>query len=283
MHKCPVTIVTVTYNAEDLVEETILSIINQSHNNIEYIIIDGGSTDGTVDIIKKYEDKIDYWVSEADEGIYYAMNKAIEKASGKYINFMNAGDTFADEDIVKYLMSQNVNNADMIYGNFRIEDSPNVKKALNKSEWLNHMPFCHQTLFARTSIMKDELFDTSFQLAADHNFIIKMYQQDKIFFHVDKLIAIFAPGGFASSNKLLMNIESIKVLFDNNIEFPLIDQSSWYINLQKQSPLYQEKVEWIKTLRVAVKELSSTKFLWHPIKKFKQYKELMSIFHGSKS
>ncbi len=83
---------TVTYNAEELLEETILSVINQSYKNIEYIIIDGASTDGTIDIIKKYEEKIDYWMSEPDEGIYFAMNKAIEKATGKWINFMNAGD-----------------------------------------------------------------------------------------------------------------------------------------------------------------------------------------------
>ena len=82
-----VTIVTITYNAEAVLEETILSIINQSYDNIEYIIIDGGSTDGTVDIIKKYSDKISYWISEPDDGIYFAMNKAIEQASGQWINF----------------------------------------------------------------------------------------------------------------------------------------------------------------------------------------------------
>jgi len=78
-----VTIVTVTYNAEALLEETILSIINQNYNNIEYIIIDGASTDGTVNIIKKYQEKIDYWSSDPDDGIYFAMNKGIKRASGE--------------------------------------------------------------------------------------------------------------------------------------------------------------------------------------------------------
>ena len=89
-----ITIITVAYNAVKDIENTILSVLNQTYPNIEYIIIDGGSTDGTLDIIKKYEDKISYWVSEPDKGIYDAMNKGTLKATGVWLNFMNAGDTF---------------------------------------------------------------------------------------------------------------------------------------------------------------------------------------------
>jgi glycosyltransferase involved in cell wall biosynthesis len=91
-----ITIITVVYNGEKHLEQTIKSVINQNYKNIEYIIIDGVSTDGTLDIIKKYEEYIDYWVSEPDEGIYDAMNKGIGLANGEFINFMNADDWFVD-------------------------------------------------------------------------------------------------------------------------------------------------------------------------------------------
>ena len=89
-----ISIITVSFNAVKVIEETIVSVINQTYTNVEYIIIDGGSTDGTVDIIKEYADKISYWVSESDKGIYDAMNKGGIKALGDFLYFLNAGDSF---------------------------------------------------------------------------------------------------------------------------------------------------------------------------------------------
>ena len=123
-----VSIVTVVYNGEVFLEKTIQSVINQSYSNIEYIIIDGGSTDETVDIIKKYEDRIDYWVSEIDSGIYDAMNKGIDLASGDWINFMNAGDSFVGCNVLlnlNYFLSDI--NYDIIYGDVNIIDTNNSK------------------------------------------------------------------------------------------------------------------------------------------------------------
>jgi glycosyltransferase involved in cell wall biosynthesis len=93
-----ITVATVSYNSVSTIEKTILSVINQTYSNIEYILIDGGSDDGTIDIIKKYQKKIAYWISERDTGVYDAMNKAIKVASGEWINFMNSGDCFCDKN-----------------------------------------------------------------------------------------------------------------------------------------------------------------------------------------
>ena len=99
-----ITVVTVVYNDVKHIEDTILSVVNQTYPNIEYIIIDGGSTDGTVDIIKKYADHIAYWVSEPDKGIYDAMNKGLKKATGEWVNFMNSGDCFAQSKTLLLFM-----------------------------------------------------------------------------------------------------------------------------------------------------------------------------------
>lgn len=110
-----ISVITVSYNAVLTIEQTILSVINQTYLNIEYIIIDGGSTDGTVNVIKKYADKIAYWVSESDKGIYDAMNKGIAYSHGEYCNFINAGDKFCSSSILKQVMDFN-HVADIIVG-----------------------------------------------------------------------------------------------------------------------------------------------------------------------
>lgn len=93
-----VTVITVVYNGVAYVEETIKSVLSQSYPNVEYIIVDGGSTDGTLDVIKKYDHAIDYWISEADGGIYDAMNKGVKLSTGSWLNFLNVGDTFNGVD-----------------------------------------------------------------------------------------------------------------------------------------------------------------------------------------
>ena len=108
-------IITINYNNCDGLEKTIQSVINQSYQNFEFIIIDGGSTDSSVEVIKKYSNKIDYWISEPDKGIYHAMNKGIIQAHGEYLNFMNSGDLFYDNDVLKDI-SIKIDLKDIIIG-----------------------------------------------------------------------------------------------------------------------------------------------------------------------
>ena len=118
-------IITITYNAVRLVEQTLLNVLSQSYPNIEYIVIDGGSTDGTVDIIRRYESGLAYWVSEPDKGIYDAMNKGLQKATGDYVWFINAGDTLCSSDTVQSIVSKLQKRKvlpDIIYGETNIVD-----------------------------------------------------------------------------------------------------------------------------------------------------------------
>jgi len=114
-----ITVVTVVRNGGATLEETILSVVNQTYRNVEYIVVDGASTDGTLDIIRKYEDRIDYWVSESDKGIYDAMNKGIDLATGEWLNFMNSGDKFVSGDVIMNIFSTNISTRiGFIYSDF---------------------------------------------------------------------------------------------------------------------------------------------------------------------
>lgn len=223
-----VTVVTVTYNAADILEETIRSVTEQSWESIEYIIIDGGSSDGTVDIIKKHEDHIDYWVSEADEGIYFAMNKAIEKATGEWINFMNAGDIFSGNETVEHVMRHKSENADLVYGNCEI--GSRIKKPHEGSEYTNTTSLCHQALFVRTALMKETPFDTKYRISADHDFILKMFRRKYIFHYLDMAIAKYLLEGVSDTQILRLRIEGLAVLLANDIPDDEIVQSPWYLN-----------------------------------------------------
>lgn len=167
-----ISVVTVCYNAAETIEGTMLSVINQTYKNIEYIIIDGGSTDGTVDIIRKYADRIAYWVSEPDKGIYDAMNKGIKVATGEWINFMNAGDRYAANDTLLKCLPYFQEKKDIISGIAFLdklkwyapkESDLSVTFFLKKS--LNH-----QATFIKRDLFKDRLYDTDLKIASDSIF-----------------------------------------------------------------------------------------------------------------
>ena len=111
-----ISVITVCYNVASTIEKTMLSVLNQTYKNLEYIIIDGNSTDGTVDIIKKYAERLTFWISEPDKGIYDAMNKGIVKATGKFLIFMNAGDQFLNEKVLSKCLPYFLQEIDVISG-----------------------------------------------------------------------------------------------------------------------------------------------------------------------
>jgi|SaaInl8_200m_RNA_FD_contig_111_262007_length_14866_multi_10_in_0_out_0_12 glycosyltransferase involved in cell wall biosynthesis len=194
-----ISIITVVYNGEKYLEETILSVINQTYDNVEYIIIDGGSTDGTIDIIKKYNDKIDYWVSEKDDGIYDGMNKGIKLCMGDIIGLINADDWYEKDTISlvieKYLEN---NDYDIFHGNINYIDK-SQKKYKPKFTYTNMlykgMSLYHPTCFVKKSLYNDELFDSNYKLVADYKFIFSMMLKEKNFYYIDKVLANMRAGG----------------------------------------------------------------------------------------
>lgn len=210
-----VSIVTVVYNGDKFLEQTILSVLNQTYKNIEYIIIDGGSTDKTVEIIKKYEDRLAYWISEKDRGIYDAMNKGVLKATGELVGIINSDDFYSETTSIENVVDtyQNNNTPDILYGNIKFfNPETNQTKViypsvltLNKDMTLNH-PSC----FLRADLYKSKLFDINFKICADYDLILFFYKNGKNLLYVDKIITTMRIGG-ASDNFKLSTKEVFKV------------------------------------------------------------------------
>jgi glycosyltransferase involved in cell wall biosynthesis len=205
-HRFPlVTIITVVFNNLAFIEETIQSVLNQTYQNIEYIIIDGGSTDGTLNIIKKYENFVDIFVSEKDKGIYDAMNKGIKLAKGKWINFMNSGDTFYSKDTLSSIPFTNFQNSSMIYGKIKLfSKSRKYIKILNpficnkfNLLLLGSGVVCHQAVFYNT--------DIKFRFPDKYKILGDLYSYFEYIKHgpanrLDIIICNYYLGGYSETN-----------------------------------------------------------------------------------
>lgn len=207
-----ITIITVCLNDKLNLEKTLLSFLDQKNNNFEHHVIDGGSTDGTIDLIKRYKNNISSWVSEPDKGIYDAMNKGLERANGEWIHFMNTGDVFINEDILKEIFSRDLSGVDVIYGdsianyiNFMV-----YKKAGNPDDLWKGMNIRHQAMFVRTSLMKEK-FNLDYSLGADYDSLFKMYKQKKNFLYIPKPFVFFDPYGISNTKILQVTREHHRI------------------------------------------------------------------------
>ena len=182
-----ITVVTVVFNGEKFLDETIQSILNQTYDNLEYIIIDGGSTDGTLDIIQKYDHAIDYWVSERDNGIYDAMNRGIRLSLGDIIGLVNADDFLylhAAETVARKFIESPplalvygsidlINESGEIFGKTFSTAEEEIEKRKFKE-----IPFPHLSCFlAQYVYQKVGLFDMSFRLSADYDFLLRVIEK----------------------------------------------------------------------------------------------------------
>ena len=209
-----ITVVTVCYNSGEHIEKTLDSVISQTYENKEYIVIDGASSDNTLQIIENYSDSIDIMVSEPDNGIYYAMNKAVEKASGEWIIFMNAGDVFAGHNVVEQISTILNKDADVIYGDiFVLKDGQLVlKESAQEILDFHRMPFCHQAVFTRTSLLKTFPFDEKYHLSADFKFYKQLKQYNFIFKKISIPITIYDKTGLSNSQRSKGLAENIAII-----------------------------------------------------------------------
>jgi len=202
-----ISIITVVFNNVENIEKTIKSVFNQTYKNIEYIVIDGGSTDGTIDIIKKYKKNIDYWISEPDKGIYDAMNKGAKKATGDYLYFLNSGDYFYDFDVLYNLSENFLENSDLVVGSVikLYEDYKTLSKAQIHKLSLGVMP-PHQGSFIKRKVFEElDGYNIKYKSSGDFDFFCKFYKSNYSYKLLKDKIAYMPSGGYSSQKNISAN------------------------------------------------------------------------------
>jgi len=226
-----ISIITVVFNGEKYLEETMQSVINQSYDNVEYIIIDGGSTDRTLDIIKKYEDRIDYWVSEKDSGMYDGLNKGFSCAQGELINFCNADDLFFSSKAINQIVSYyNIEHFDCCYGSTEyIDNKNNILYRRYPLTFIHRyivtlgMPFAQPTFFWRKQLMlKIGNFNLAYRVASDYDLVGRLLLGAKNIYRIDHCIIKFRKHGQSFGDKntdvALREFLEIKKSFENQLK-----------------------------------------------------------------
>lgn len=218
-----ITVVTICYNAENCIKETIRSVLDQSFKDFEYLIIDGKSKDNTVSIIKEFDDKRIVLVSEKDKGIYDAMNKGIRLSSGEYIIFMNSGDAFADSKVLEDISSEL--KADVVFGNALIKKQEGtVREKYSDKKFRLFIMFLsgyminHQTIFTKTELLKKYMFDLSYKICADRALYAKLLKNKSSFKRIDRDIVKYdGIEGISSKRENLKNmiLENDRVIKEN--------------------------------------------------------------------
>lgn len=234
-------VVTVTYNAAKLIRETLESVIHQTYPNIEYILIDGGSIDGTQDIIREYRRHVSHFTSGPDQGTYDAMNKAIDIASGEWIHFLNAGDYYAGRTTLSDIFGSPVAaDIDFIYGDYIWKgDRREVKVPARPLELMwQRISFSHQSLFARTALMKRKKFDLRYKIVSDYNFYFSCYMEGARFLQVQFPVSVFRSGGISDVNFLERTRERWAVVTSYNNSLKVHLYYLWLIAMHCKDRLF---------------------------------------------
>lgn len=210
-------VITVVYNNARDIERTIRSVVGQTYPHIEYLVVDGGSTDGTVAVIKQYSERISHWVSEPDKGIYDAMNKGLAMATGDYVLFMNSGDEIYAPDTVARIFATEP-GADIYYGETELFDDNweslglrrhHVPERFSWRSFRYGMNVSHQAIYIRRSIVGR--YDTQYQLSADIDWVIRAAKQAKRAVNTRMLVAKYLVGGLSKKRHRQSLVERFRI------------------------------------------------------------------------
>lgn len=239
-------IITINLNNKDGLLKTIESVVSQNSNDFEYIVIDGGSTDGSVEVIKKYADKISYWTSEKDTGIYNAMNKGILKAQGEYCQFLNSGDYLVNNDVIKNITPY-LNTNSIVYGNMLklLKDRVYKNGEIKTNSMLTYYT---GTLNHSSSFIKKELFvkygmyDEQLKIVSDWKFfLIAIGLNNELVKYMDEDITYFNMDGISNRDKSLDKLERRKVLEEIIPPNILTDYDNYWQDIQKMGRIKRYK------------------------------------------
>ena len=214
-----ISIITVVFNAAEPLKKTIENISSLEYQNIEFIVIDGGSHDSTPDVIQKYSDKISYYVSEPDGGLYYAMNKGIKAATGDYLWFINAGDTIYDSKTLNEIFKNQTEPADIYYGQTAIITPEGKFVGLRRKklpenlvwrDFINGMVVCHQSIIVKREIAP--LYNTKYRYAADIEWVLLCLKRASSIVNTHLILSNFEEGGISSKQRKASLIERFKIM-----------------------------------------------------------------------
>lgn len=232
-------IITVTYHAESVLEETILSVVSQTYHNIEYIIVDGASKDRTLSIVNKYRDKIQAVVSELDKGLYDAMNKGLKMAKGEYVCFLNAGDTFHEDDTLQLIVHQlNKSNVlpDVIYGETALVDAQRhfvrmrrlqTPDTLNWKSFRQGMLVCHQAFIAKRALA--ETYDLNYRFSADFDWCIRVMKKASLLHNTRLTLIDYLDEGMTTKNRKASLKERFRIMAKHYGYISTVLHHIWFV------------------------------------------------------
>jgi glycosyltransferase involved in cell wall biosynthesis len=249
-----VSVVTINRNMSEGLQTTLKSVTAQTYENLEFLVIDGASIDGSTELIRSFASEIDYWVSEPDEGIYDAMNKGVRAATGEWVIFMNAGDRFHDNDAIADVFRQSHADADLVYGHsvcwYPREKIERVVPAEAETVLPLRMNCSHQSLFARRSLLIESPFSLEF-IASDYEFLVRMYVEGRRFKEINRIIGVKSTGGISDVRRIRSLSERARIATGHGLMTPRRALSYFSMTLRAGLGFYAKRAlpskitEWI--------------------------------------